>query len=289
MASPESLMDQIAASMNRTKRTTGAGGQALAVAAILLAALPALLPGKAAAAFSQWHDLGGGEVRVAAAIDPETRLLSGMVEIRLKEGWKTYWRTPGSSGIPPVFDFSRSRGLVVGEVAFPVPERIEAGGAPFSGYRKSVAFVFEGQALGSNPELHLDLVAGVCDDICIPATASIEIDEDELATEDPRTMVEISLAQAHLPGLPRDGLRVTSAERRDGHIAMVAEIPAGETAPSLFLEAADGRYLPYPELVSAGDGKALFSVPEEVVAGAGKLNYTLVTGQRGVEGRLALP
>ena len=29
------------------------------------------------------------------------------VEIRLAPGWKTYWRYPGDSGVPPRFDFSR--------------------------------------------------------------------------------------------------------------------------------------------------------------------------------------
>ena len=37
-------------------------------------------------------------------------LLAG-VQIRLEPGWKTYWRTPGDSGVPPSFDWSGSKNL----------------------------------------------------------------------------------------------------------------------------------------------------------------------------------
>ena len=33
------------------------------------------------------------------------------VEIKLKPGWKTYWRYPGDSGVPPVLDFSESQNV----------------------------------------------------------------------------------------------------------------------------------------------------------------------------------
>ena len=33
------------------------------------------------------------------------------IEIRLAPGWKTYWRYPGDSGVPPRFDFSGSRNV----------------------------------------------------------------------------------------------------------------------------------------------------------------------------------
>ena len=34
-------------------------------------------------------------------------VLLGGVAIQLQPGWKTYWRTPGDSGVPPRFDFSK--------------------------------------------------------------------------------------------------------------------------------------------------------------------------------------
>jgi DsbC/DsbD-like thiol-disulfide interchange protein len=31
------------------------------------------------------------------------------VEIKMQPGWKTYWRYPGDSGVPPAFDFAALR------------------------------------------------------------------------------------------------------------------------------------------------------------------------------------
>src|SRR3981081_3323555 len=33
------------------------------------------------------------------------------VELTLAPGWKTYWRYPGDSGVPPRFDFSHSQNV----------------------------------------------------------------------------------------------------------------------------------------------------------------------------------
>src|SRR5881394_903924 len=46
------------------------------------------------------------------------------VEIRLAPGWKTYWRYPGDSGIPPRFDFSKSHNVKSVNVRWPAPQRL---------------------------------------------------------------------------------------------------------------------------------------------------------------------
>src|SRR6476660_5184175 len=43
------------------------------------------------------------------------------IEIRLAPGWKTYWRYPGDSGVPPRFDFSGSDNLARAKVLYPAP------------------------------------------------------------------------------------------------------------------------------------------------------------------------
>ena len=49
------------------------------------------------------------------------------VEIKLKEGWHTYWRYPGDSGVPPVLDFSKSRNVKAVTVLYPAPSRFPDG------------------------------------------------------------------------------------------------------------------------------------------------------------------
>ena len=60
--------------------------------------------------FSDWdRDARAGVRLVAGNALPDGTQRAG-VEVVLAPGWKTYWRYPGDSGVPPRFDFARSAG-----------------------------------------------------------------------------------------------------------------------------------------------------------------------------------
>src|SRR2546429_8793312 len=76
---------------------------------VLVAIGPAL-----AADASPWDGSDRAAVRLiagAARTEGGATVYRAGVEIRLAPGWKTYWRYPGDSGIPPRFDFSKSRNV----------------------------------------------------------------------------------------------------------------------------------------------------------------------------------
>ena len=70
-----------------------------------------------------------------AATDSKLRLFGGTVktkdgeqlvagiQLRMDDGWKTYWRNPGDSGVPPQFDWSGSKNLKEAKVLYPAPYR----------------------------------------------------------------------------------------------------------------------------------------------------------------------
>src|SRR5437868_14204650 len=64
-------------------------------------------------------------------------VLLGGIEFELQDGWKTYWRTPGDSGVPPRIDFTRSENVESVTPLFPAPMKFPdgAGGVSY-GYRK---------------------------------------------------------------------------------------------------------------------------------------------------------
>ena len=78
------------------------------------------------AAMSEWQDMGGGRARLVAELDPASNRIAAAIEIELNDGWKTYWRQPGASGIPPILDFSRSAGFEPGELQLPAPKVLAA-------------------------------------------------------------------------------------------------------------------------------------------------------------------
>ncbi len=100
------------------------------------------------------------------------------VQIKLEPGWWTYWRAPGASGMPPMFDWSGSENLAEEpEMIWPVPLRSVAYGEELNLYKNEVVFPVEFRA--ANPakpvKLRLKVVYGICRDVCIPKTAQHEI------------------------------------------------------------------------------------------------------------------
>lgn len=254
------------------------------IAAALLFAVAA---SPAEAAMSEWQDMGGGRARLVAELDPASNRVAAAVEIELKDGWKTYWRQPGASGIPPILDFSRSAGFEAGEVQLPAPKVLTAGEAHFAGYKGATAFYFEGQALGVDSVIRLDLMAGVCEEICIPAQASFEMPVAALMASDPKAAMVLEMARSQLPGKAHDGFGVKRSRRHaDGSLDVEATLPEG-AKPGLFVEGPQGWYFPMAELVSEANGTALFRIgsperPRDADANA-KLRFTLTDGSSAVE------
>src|SRR5262249_56112198 len=77
---------------------------------------------------SPWDGDARSAVRVIAgsSATPERAPIRAGIEIRLKNGWHTYWRYPGDAGVPPRFDFAGSQNVKSIEALCPPPQRIPA-------------------------------------------------------------------------------------------------------------------------------------------------------------------
>ena len=62
------------------------------------------------------------------------------IEIKMQPGWKTYWRYPGDSGVPPAFDFSGSENLKTATVLYPAPHLFTDETGQSLGYKDAVIF-----------------------------------------------------------------------------------------------------------------------------------------------------
>ncbi|MEM7465144.1 MAG: protein-disulfide reductase DsbD domain-containing protein [Pseudomonadota bacterium] len=246
---------------------------------------------QASAATTEWQDLGGGKARLAAVLDPNTNEVEAIVEIKLDPGWKTYWREPGGSGIPPQFDFSASRHFFPGEVMFPIPQRLEASGIVFPGYSGTVSFPFRGKMAKSGGEgaIRLNLLAGVCEDICIPATVEFEIQFSDLLTSDPASAMQIKEAFGTLPNEAKDDFKIIRAVKAAAdRLEIEVKMPDAGPDAALFAEGPYGWYLPPAKYESTENGLTVFSqditdIPEGADPTGTKLRYTLVHGDRGIE------
>src|SRR3954454_25111888 len=126
---------------------------------------------------SPWQRDAHSAVRLLAGSRSGTVLLGG-VAIQLEPGWKTYWRTPGDSGVPPRFDFSKSENVEAVTVLWPAPKKFDDGaGGTALGYKQQLVLPL--RIVAKNADKPVMLRAGinyaVCDKICIPVEAQAEL------------------------------------------------------------------------------------------------------------------
>lgn len=96
------------------------------------------------------------------------------IRFDLAAGWKTYWRSPGDAGIPPIFNWSGSENLAGVRIHWPRPHVFTVNGMQSIGYKNQLILPVEltpvdpAQPIGLRAEIDM----GVCSDICVPATVS---------------------------------------------------------------------------------------------------------------------
>lgn len=178
-------------------------------AAAWLVVILGLVPTAINAATGPWHEAEMARVRLLAGLDTlaagastgEANIITAAVEIELAEGWKTYWRSPGDAGLPPVVDFSSESSVADGgysakslpvtggaavvashQLLFPVPERFTLFGLETYGYSGRVVLPLQLQ-LGGEPlisgqilRLRGRLEGLVCSDICVPLNLPLALD-----------------------------------------------------------------------------------------------------------------
>src|SRR5215467_12849383 len=124
-------------------RISGARTCAFVAFACGLALLAAVCSPAAAADASAWEGGPRGAIRLIAASPSQTApggALRAGIEIRLGNGWKTYWRYAGDSGVPPRFRFDRSENVADVAVLFPAPHGFKDEEGESIGYKGSVIF-----------------------------------------------------------------------------------------------------------------------------------------------------
>jgi DsbC/DsbD-like thiol-disulfide interchange protein len=246
---------------------------------------------------SPWADTGKAAVRLLAAGSSSagSATLRAGIEVRLAPGWYTYWRYPGDAGVPPRFDWSGSANIASVEVRWPAPERIPVeAGLQSIGYRRDVIFPLSIRA--ANPALpttlRLKLDFGVCQKICIPATAGISLEIPPgnsvalpaLDAAEARVPVSVSLGKREAPAVV--AARLDRAKELRALIDVT--VPPGRPF-DLFAEGPTEEWaLPLPSKIESNAGRARFSVMlDGAPAGSGpipsKLRLTLTADDRAVE------
>jgi len=263
-----------------------------AVAACGITALSGTTAG--AADESPWSEDTRSAIRLVAGSNKSgDGVLRAGIEIKMQPGWKTYWRYPGDSGVPPQFDFSGSENLKTATVLYPAPHLFTDETGQSLGYKERVILPLAvlPQQQGKPVRLRVKADYAVCEKLCVPAEWRAEL---MIVAANSTQDSALAAAEAHVPKqVTAAQLGLTARRINNGTKSLVAVdlgAPAGKPV-ELFVEGPTPQWaLPIPKPTQgAPSGRAQFTfeldgLPAGVdPKGQFVLTFTVVTGERSVE------
>lgn len=207
------------------------------------------------AADSNWlyspdNDHASVRVRADTSASGETRLL---LDVKLEDGWKTYWRSPGESGVAPSIVWKDDMPGV--DWYWPTPSRFDVASITTQGYNNIVTFPM---SLRGMPPASIAgvLTLPTCSNVCLltdyPFVVDVSVQDTVFAHDYAQAMRKIPLSRGLTDSLSlgyRPGQLVINATRSDGW-----------SSPGVYLDTIDNAYFGKPQMQIDGE-KLVVSIP----------------------------
>ena len=110
------------------------------------------------------------------ALAPGDSIWLGL-RLQMAEGWHSYWRNPGDSGLPTMIDWSLPEGLAAGPIQWPAPERQPYSSLMNFGYSDDVVVFLNGRPVytglngfGRRDAFSLGILSDQHDAVYLPLT-----------------------------------------------------------------------------------------------------------------------
>ncbi len=221
---------------------------------LIFAALSALaFAGMAAAAPVKTQYVEAELVSERTAFVPG-QALTVALRLRMADGWHTYWRNPGDSGLPTTIKWTLPEGAEAGPILWPAPYALPVGPLMNFGYEGEVLLLTDIKPPATAaPGETLTLAAKaewlVCRETCIPEEAELSLALPVSNRSDPYPQWgrSIATARALLPGPVQGWL---GAARGDG-----AKVVLTLTAPADADPPGELQFFPYEEGRIEASGK----------------------------------
>jgi DsbC/DsbD-like thiol-disulfide interchange protein len=214
------------------------------------------------------------------------------IEIELEGQALTYWRTPGEAGIAPHFQFTQSKNLADSQVYYPAPRRILEAGIEAWGYQGRVIFPVKimPQLVAQPVAIDLQLSYAVCENICIPAQAHLQMELSPSTQAQTQTSpLTLAWQNRPLPVSAQDLVSIaplpSNTPRPQWRVEMKNK---DESVEDLFAEGPEGWYF---DTARVSDEAFTLTLAEKPAAGSFPINdvvLTLVRPDRSYELRLEL-
>ena len=253
----------------------------------------------AGAASGPWQSADFVDARLVTAVDGTGQLdtIPLGVELRLKDKWKTYWRSPGDAGLPPVLDWAGSNNYKSSALSYPRPHRFEVLKQNTFGYKEHVVFPL--RVVPAQPGKALDLKAKldvlVCADICVPQSLDLTLAVPEGAASPSADAQLINQFQTQVPnsgelaGLKIAGVKASGSDNAQT-LVITAEATEPFTAADVIAELEPAVALGAPKIELSDGGRLVVftlapsaSLPVGATLAGRPVTLTLVDGDHAIE------
>ncbi|SLN76465.1 Thiol:disulfide interchange protein DsbD [Roseibaca ekhonensis] len=190
--------------------------------------------------------------------------ISAGLALDLGEGWKTYWRTPGEVGFPPVIDWTGSRNVADVEFQWPAPERFTAFGIENFGYHDGVIFPLRIalEQPGQPARLSASVTLLTCSDVCVPQDFTLTLDLPRGASIDTESAARIADYAGRVPvEAEPGGVRSATAHVDADATALTVTLRRSSPfqTPDVFPELGEGTSLGAPDIRLGENGRLLWA------------------------------
>ena len=123
------------------------------------------------------------------AIVPGKSFTAGLL-LRMAPGWHTYWKFSGDAGLPTELKWKLPPGWKVGDIQWPIPlKTIDPGDIETYGYENEILLMQQitppSKLDDSSTKLSTEANWLVCEKICIPGGATLQLDLPVASTSQP--------------------------------------------------------------------------------------------------------
>ncbi len=212
--------------------------------------------------------------------DEKNNMLHMGWQVILKDGWKTYWRSPGDAGLPPRWDWKKAQNIESITVNWPAPEPLHIFDMDTYVYHHEVILPIDANIRAGKQPTSITLILDymICEEICIPKVGHYEINISSVEDMKPSLFQKAQFGRyrAMVPVKIADGGITLRAEQGQ----LMIDVPKGYgKIDNIIIESADGQLLgratPY------GDGQFRVAHNSKKKLRGGQVTLTLI----GIDGK----
>jgi len=191
--------------------------------------------------------------------------------LRMAPGWHTYWKFSGDAGLPTEVKLKLPAGWKISEIQWPIPlKTIDPGDIQTYGYVDEVLLMQEitptPKLDSSSAKLSADANWLVCEKICIPGSATLQLELPVSATSQPANTELFARYRRLLPqNWPGANLASTNWERvgSDLRLKVTSATLAKYPAVDFFPLPDEGTVVGHPAIEARNANEIVFRIPIE--------------------------